>query len=289
MIQKANSNYTRALLSGNSRNPDGFLGSNKTCISFEGKKRKIRKIANGIKSTKSDFCNYFSTAVSTLKQISVSLIDFTWRKPQYLPLSTDKSFHLGYASVIEVTRLLKKLKRKKATENDDLLPDLLIDSAAVISAPLTHITNLSFRSGVFPFDWKIAKILLLYAIDQFGNYCPVSILPVIYEIVEKIVHNQLVDYPSESKLLPKRKFGFRAKRSTVTLLCDDIYKNLDFKLPMGSVFIDFSKAFYTISHAKLLKKLNAYRIRNVESEWFSDYLFNHNQLFNFNKPCPNQT
>ena len=256
------------------------MGSNKTCISFEGKKRKIRKIViNGIKSTKPNeitdgFCNYFSTVVSVLKQTSYPLIDFTWRKPQYLPLRTYKSFHFGYVSVIEVTQVLKKLKLKKTARNDDLPPGLLKDSAAVISAPLTHIINLSFRSGVFPFDWKIAKILPLHkngATDQFVNYRPISILPVMSKIAEKIVHNRLFDYLSESKLLLKRQFGFRAKRSTVlvvTLLCNDIRKNADSKLLQGCVFIDFSKTFDTISHAKLLRKLNAYLYEMSNSSGF---------------------
>ena len=176
------------------------------CILFEGKNVNSEKslIINGIKSTKPNqiangFCNYFSAIVSTLKQISYPLIDFTCRKPQYLPLRTYKSFHFGYMSVIEVTQLLEKLKRRKAAGKDDLPPGLLKDSAAVISAPLTLIINFSFRSGVFPSDWKIAKILPLHkngVTDQFGNYRPISILLVISKLVEKIAHNRLVDYLS---------------------------------------------------------------------------------------------
>ena len=51
---------------------------------------------------------------------------------------------------------------------------------------------------------------------------------------------------------------------------------------MRCVFIDFSKAFDTILHAKLLQKLDAYGIQNVEFEWFSDYLLNRKQLVNYN-------
>ena len=112
------------------------------------------------------------------------------------------------------------------------------------------------------------------ATDQFENYRPISVLPVISKVVEEIVHNRLADYLSDSKLLLKRQFGFRARRSTD----DDIHKNTDSKLLSECVFIDFSKAFDTISHAKLLQKLNAYRIRNVELEWFLGYLFNRKQL-----------
>ena len=65
-------------------------------------------------------------------------------------------------SVAEVKQLLKKIKLKKAAGNYDLPPGLLKGSAAVISAPLTHIINLSFLSDVFPSDSKIVKILPLY-------------------------------------------------------------------------------------------------------------------------------
>ena len=155
------------------------------------KSTKPNEIANG-------FCHYFSAVVSTLKQTLYPLIDFIWRKPLNLPLRTYKSFHFGYVSVIKVTQLFKKLKRKKAGGNYNLPPGLLIDLAAVICAPLTHV-NLFFRSGVFPSDRKIAKILSLYkndATDQFGNYRPISILPTISKVVEKIVHNRLADYLS---------------------------------------------------------------------------------------------
>ena len=123
------------------------------------------------------------------------------------------------------------------------------------------------------------------ATDQFVNYRPISVLLVISKIAEKIIHNRLFDYLSESKLLLKRQFGFRAKRSTelaVTLLCNDIRRNADSKLLQGCALIDFSKAFDTISHAKVLQKVNAYVIRNVEFEWFSDHLFNRKHLVNYN-------
>ena len=99
----------------------------------------------------------------------------------------------------------------------------------------------------------------------------------------------MVDYLSESKLLSKCQFGFCGRRSTelgVTLLCDHICKNADSKLPTGCVFTGFSRAFDTISHAKLLQKSNAYGIKNFELEWFSDYLFNCKQLVNYNNTLP---
>ena len=189
-------------------------------------------------------------------------------------------------SVTEVTQLLGKFKCKKAAGYDNLPPGLLKDSTAIISAPLAHIINLSFRSGVFPSDWKMTNILPLHkngATDQFGNHHPISVLPVISKLIEKIAHNRMVNYLSESKLLSKRQFGFRAKRSTelaVTLSCDDIRKNADSKLLTRCVFIDFSKALNAVSHAKLLQKLNAYEMLNLSGFWIT--YFNQKQLVNYN-------
>lgn len=76
----------------------------------------------------------------------------------------------------------------------------------------------------------------------------------------------------------------RSTELTITLLCSDIRKNADSKF--SCVFIDFSKTFDTISHPELLQKLNAYKKRNVEFDWFSEYLFNHKQLVTIT-PCPN--
>ena len=190
-------------------------------------------------------------------------------------------FHFGYVSVTEVKQLFKKLKRKKVTGNDHLPPGLHKDSAGVISAPPARIINISFRSGIFLSEWKIAKILPLYknsATNTFENYRPIS---VIFKVVARIIHNRLVDYLSEIKLLSNCKFGIYAKMSTklsVTLICDDIRKNADSKLLL---FIDFKIAFEIISHTKLLQKSNAYGIRNIECDGFSNYLCNHKQLVNY--------
>ena len=103
------------------------------------------------------------------------------------------------------------------------------------------------------------------------------------------MNNQLVDYLSESKLLSKCQFGFCGRKSTelgVTLLCGHICKNADSKLLTGCVFADFSRAFDTISHAKLLQKSNACGIKHFELEWFSDYLFNCKQLVSYNNTLP---
>ena len=90
---------------------------------------------------------------------------------------------------------------------------------------------------------------------------------------------------TENSLLTNQQFGFRTKRSTelaATLFTDDIRHHVDNKMLVGCIFIDFSKAFDTLSHAKLLQKLPAYGINQLELEWFSSYLFNRRQVIAYN-------
>ena len=128
---------------------------------------------------------------------------------------------------------------------------------------------------MFPNDWKIARVIPLYKSgpsDRLEKYRPISALPIMSKVIEKVVHKRLVDYLEEHHMLADQQFGFRRKRSTelaVTLFTDDIRKYVDAKNLVGSVFIGFSKAFDTLSHStqsRRLSKLTAYGITDTERE-----------------------
>ena len=82
-------------------------------------------------------------------------------------------------------------------------------------------------------------------------------------------------------LLFEYQFGFLQNRSTeqaVTYFTDLIRKEADSLMATGAVFIDFSKAFDTISHSVLLRKLSHYGVYDMELQWFTDYLFLRKQI-----------
>lgn len=217
-----------------------------------------------------------ATIVQSIKSKSWLLCDSIWRKPSDILFNTYKTFHLKNVSPDEVCDHLSKLKRKKATGNDDLPSALLKDSKHSIKHPLCHIINLSISTGIISTAWKNAKIIPVYKSgtrSTFDNYRPISILPILSKILEKIVHNQLYSYLEENELLYSRQFGFRKDMSTeqaVTILLDDIRSHVDKGDIVGACFIDLTKAFDTISHSKLLPK---YGIHDRELDWFTDYLF----------------
>ena len=184
--------------------------------------------------------------------------------------------------------ILKSIKRNKATGLDDLPPCLLKDSAAILSAPPAYLINLSITTGIFPIDWKKAKITPVHTPGLFSildNYRPMSILPVISKIIEKEIHRQLLTYLDQSSLLSHFQFGFRPKLSTELAaihLLDNIRKSVDDGNLLGGVFIDLSKAFDTISHSKLLEKLPKYGIEGKEYAWLKDYLFARKAVVSYN-------
>ena len=154
--------------------------------------------------------------------------------------------------------------------------------------PITALINQSLTTGVFPEKLKTAKVVPIFKKDDihcFNNYRPISLLPAISKIYEKIVHVQLFDYFTSNNLFYANQYGFRTKFSTehaVLDFVDRLYTNLDANNTPFTLFLDFSKAFDTIDHTILLNKLIYYRINNIELKWFNSYLSNRTQYVTIN-------
>jgi hypothetical protein len=121
--------------------------------------------------------------------------------------------------------------------------------------------------------------------NLFSNYRPISVLPSFSKIIEKAAYNRLENYINSHNILSSCQYGFRAKHSTFMALMnmyDKITKSIDCKEFSIGVFIDLSKAFDTINHKILFRKLEHYGVRGVTLQWFIDYLSNRKQLTLFN-------
>ena len=142
---------------------------------------------------------------------------------------------------------LKQLKRSKAAGIDNIPPGILKDCSSVVRKPLAHIINMSLFTGEIPKEWKEAKVIPIHkkgSTNDFDNYRPISVLPAITKIAERMVHEQFMDYLESNNLINDSQFGFRQKRSTqlaVTLFLDNVRAKMDKGLLTGAVFIDLSK------------------------------------------------
>ena len=151
-------------------------------------------------------------------------------------------------------------------------------------APVSHIINLSLHNATFPDDFKTARVIPLYKKgDRFaeGNYRPVSILPVMSKIFERVVYDQVYEYLDQNNILYQNQSGFRSGYSTntaLTYLNDRIKFNMDQGKMSGLILIDIQKAFDTVNHDILCKKLNAVGLNGNSVSWFKSYLNSRSQF-----------
>ena len=108
--------------------------------------------------------------------------------------------------------MLANLNVTKATGCDKLSAKFLKDSAPEIATPFTYLINLSLKSSTVPNDFKIARVVPLFKKgnrNNEGNYRPVSILPVVSKILERVVYDQINTYLSNNEIIYKFQSGFR--------------------------------------------------------------------------------
>ena len=132
-------------------------------------------------------------------------------------LSSDQRFRFRYITKSKVFSLIEKLKNGKATGLDYLPDKMLKLSKNYISSSLADIFNASIRPRIFPDDFKLGKVTLIHktgAKDDPGNYRPISVLPSIARLFEKLSYDQLYDYFIKNKLFGEEQWGFRSLHST---------------------------------------------------------------------------
>ena len=285
MLRKSKATFTRDLINDNTHNPKSFWKIIKDIFPTKSKSQKDfshDKTSNRTRAE--DFKFYFSSIVSNLKNASFTLKNCIWKPTPTIPKRTCKVFKFKYVSILLIKNFLKKLKKTKATGVDELPAILLRDCADYIATPLHSIINQSLSTNTVPLTWKIAKIVPVYKsgdTSNVENYRPISVLPILSKMLEKAVHSQLIDFLENNNLLNSFQFGYRQNRSTdiaTTLFVDEIRNNGDMGKLTGALFLDLSKAFDTISHGLILKKLESYGITAKELNWFTDYLFFRKQI-----------
>ena len=247
------------------------------------------KLSNGSYTTdKRAISENFNNFLISVGQTLARKIPHQQMPPEcYLGPQLLQTIYLSPASENEIKEIVLSLK-KSAPGNDDMIADILKIYVDIVKSPVAYICNLSIVQGVFPEELKTANVLPLYKADDpmlFNNYRPVSLLTVLSKVFEKIMYNRLLNFLDTYDILFKNQFGFRKNHSTymaMMLLMEEITKSLENGEYVIGIFLDFSKAFDTVDHDILLRKLYHYGIRGNALQWFESYLKNRKQFVTYN-------
>ena len=203
--------------------------------------------------------------------------------PESYLISTNATFSFKSCSPNEVRKLLEKLDTKKSTGLDNLPSRMLKIAAGVLAPSLAFLFNQSISSGIVPTEWKLAKVTPIFKKGKRQDvniYRPISIIPAVAKVFERIIYDQFFKYLNDNDLLVNCQSGFRSLHSTLTSLLEASNSwsvNIDNGLINGVIFIDLKKAFDTIDHKILLRKLASYGIDHRALKWFDSYLSDRQQ------------
>lgn len=181
----------------------------------------------------------------------------------------------------EVFNALKKLKPKLTAGPDDIPSFLIRDCAAIFSYPLSILFNLCIRNGQLPDIWKYSKVCPVFKKGEknnIANFRPISIICNFCKGLEILLHDTI--YPNIKNQLSIHQHGFVKGRSTTSnLICitQSISEAIDQRNQMDVIYTDFSKAFDTLDHAILLKKMSGFGFSHSLLVFFQSYLLGRKQ------------
>ena len=184
-----------------------------------------------------------------------------------------------YITEFHTLKIRNNLDPSKATGPDGIGNKLLKEAALVICGPLTKLFQKSLDMGTYPDKWKLADVTYLHkkgSVYDCNNYRPISLLPCISKVSEKLVFNHIYTYLTGNKLSSPYQSGFRPGDSTVKQLvsiCHNISQALDNGDEIMSVFLDVKKAFDKVWHKCLIFKLEKIEISGSLIKWLENYLY----------------
>ena len=210
--------------------------------------------------------------------------------PQCAQFTSCNSVSSIRISDLDVVNAFKKMNTSSAPGYDMISAKFLQQTKCFMVEPLKIIFQKSLESGLLPDDWKKSIIVPIYKNNskpsELQSYRPISLTSTVCKLMERILYNFSYSYLRENSLISEVQHGFVAGKSTTSNLIE--YLNyvthcVDAKIPVDVLCIDFAKAFDSVSHAKLLYKLERIGFRGKLLAWFKNFLLNRYQSVRVNE------
>ena len=188
----------------------------------------------------------------------------------------------------QIQEIVLAMPTNKAPGIDKISMRVVKDSLPVILPSLTSIINTSFVKGTFPLLWKMAEVTPIPKDghhEQANNNRPVSLLPILSKVCEKVALTQFMTFLESKQRLSTEQSGNKRFHSTETPLIettDVILEGIDKQKVTAVVLLDMSKAFDSLDHRILLLRLQDIGVSSTALRWFSSYLSNRFQAVRIN-------
>lgn len=209
----------------------------------------------------------------------------------YLAKNNPPPFSFAPIDQNAVVKIIEGLKSKPTCSHDGISNKILKFVKDVISIPLSILINQSFLTSIFPDILKLARVIPLFKqgdTSSITNYRPISILSSISKVFERAIHDQLSAHLAQHNLLLPSQYGFRKTYSTELAglhLVDSIASRLDDRYKTVGIFMDLSKAFDTLDHEIILRKLPYFGLNPAACSLIENYLSNRWQYVDLNGSC----
>ena len=147
-----------------------------------------------------------------------------------------------------------------------------------ITSPLINIINECIDQNIFPKAWKTSRISPVPKVDnpsECDDYRPMAVLPVLSKVYERLVLSQMMEYIDRHSIFHERISGYRKGHSTTTVLLrfrDDILRAMKGSELTMAIFADFSKAFDTVDHTRIVKKMHNMGFPKHFLHWILSYI-----------------
>ena len=281
-------NYRRKQFSNNYGNTRKTF---KTINDMLGKGNSLKPssfMINGVKETDNRkiadaFMNYFG---SVAQNVQNSINQHNGENLLNIVPRNENTFYMNPSRRREIVQIVKALKKCSGVQAISL--KVLRLGIDVFSNIISDLFNLSFLSSVYPSDFKVARVVPIFKSgnkSHIDNYRPISVLPVLNKIFEKLIFVRMLSFCNRYNLIRDTQFGFRSGSNTDRAALNLIFKILpsfEMKNYALTVFIDLRKAFDTIDHELLISKLSRYGFRGMMSDYLKSYLQHRQQFIDFN-------
>jgi hypothetical protein len=203
----------------------------------------------------------------------------SYTHPKAFPILT--SFSITTTDIINV---LRSVPPKTSSDREDLSYKVLKEGGIPLANALAQLFTLSIESSEIPPAWKMALVTPIFkGGDRLSvlNYRPISVTSCCCRIFERIIRHKILHFISENDIITSSQHGFQAGLSTDTILLtfyDYVTKSLDDNLIVDTIYFDFSKAFDTIPHDVLLRRLSSHGIQGKVLRWIQNFLTDRQQI-----------